>query len=45
MRPLLKNLLFAKLEHELKNRKKNSEIFSNPEKAEKTFNPVRVPVK
>ena len=42
MRPLLKNLLFAKLEHELK---KNSDIFVKSGKVEKTFNPVRVPVK
>ena len=43
MRPLLKNLLFAKLEHELK--KKNSDIFVEFGKAEKTCNAVRDPVK
>ena len=44
MRPLLKNLLFAKLEHELK-KKKKLRYFVEFVKAEKTFNPVRVPVK
>ena len=43
MRPLLKNLHFAKLEHELK--KKKLRYFVESGKAEKTFNPVRVPVK